>query len=499
MKELFVWVVSRPCHVSGYVGLFFWCFLWHDAGENHQVHDTFKLNGTTNMAKRAQPSSAEEYKRILQERQLVSEYTPHILLFCVSLPQLRAFRRQAEQMSQELQELKIDRRYPIKVLPVATLADTQRMEDLEELLKEVKDLAEIVFHKSSAEVEEPAWTMFNPNGDCGNDRGAKEVKARLSKIVYQQIQSPEFRHLWQGAFAEHVAQKTEEHTELFPENDSTLRLFRCAFHTVAAVSGQEVSDRESFNEITQTMVDLPWDIISSIPQNDEIWSMATARGNFLRLWLGLVILAWIGDCYTILLALFMVLMLLPVIYVTILLFTDRQLLWHQVTQCFRRLERLEKVAAETTWPQWSSLWPQTPRDKRKCAFLLLSLLLLGSLHECFMMHEQLEAMAMEVNSEEMATRMAQEQVDRISGKYNYQRSPPAPSCAWDEMRGSCAGLSHLHGVRNVDQCREICCKMGSFCSTWQFSLSEGCRVGQPGVCRVDLFPLWWHPLLGQRK
>ncbi|CAK9072737.1 unnamed protein product, partial [Durusdinium trenchii] len=108
-----------------------------------------------------------EYKRILQERQLVSEYTPHILLFCVSLPQLRAFRRQAEQMSQELQELKIDRRYPIKVLPVATLADTQRMEDLEELLKEVKDLAEIVFHKSSAEVEEPAWTMFNPNGDCG--------------------------------------------------------------------------------------------------------------------------------------------------------------------------------------------------------------------------------------------------------------------------------------------------------------------------------------------
>eukprot|EP00913_Durusdinium_trenchii_P022545 g21177.t1 len=126
--------------------------------------------------------------------------------------------------------------------------------------------------------------------------------------------------------------------------------------------------------------------------------MATARGNFLRLWLGLVILAWIGDCYTILLALFMVLMLLPVIYVTILLFTDRQLLWHQVTQCFRRLERLEKVAAETTWPQWSSLWPQTPRDKRKCAFLLLSLLLLGSLHECFMMHEQLEAMAMEVNN-----------------------------------------------------------------------------------------------------
>ena len=72
MKELFVWVVSRPCHVSGYVGLFFWCFLWHDAGENHQVHDTFKLNGTTNMAKRAQPSSAEEYKRILQERQLLT-------------------------------------------------------------------------------------------------------------------------------------------------------------------------------------------------------------------------------------------------------------------------------------------------------------------------------------------------------------------------------------------------------------------------------------------
>ena len=168
-----------------------------------------------------------EYKKILKEKQLVSEHTPHIILFCVSVSNIRQFQeKEAKKMSEQLEELKFDQRFPIKVLPVATFSDTQDPKDLEKLMSTIKALAKKAFQNTGAEVEEPEWTMFNAHEEA---RGVNELKARISKMLLQQVQSSQFSDLWQKAFAKSVAERTKEHCDSFPENESPLRLFQNAF------------------------------------------------------------------------------------------------------------------------------------------------------------------------------------------------------------------------------------------------------------------------------
>ena len=202
-----------------------------------------------------------QYKQILKEKQLVSEHTPHIIMFCVPVSSIRQFQSdEAKKMSKQLQELKFDRRFPITVLPVATKADTEDPSQLPELLSTIKQLAQTAFQGSGAEVEEPLSTQFWPGGQ---PHGAEELKERLEQVLDSQLCSPEFRGLWQKALAESVMTKTEEHSEKFPENDSAQRLFRRACCTVAASCGK---DSSGLDDICSTRAeDLPWPMIEDIP------------------------------------------------------------------------------------------------------------------------------------------------------------------------------------------------------------------------------------------
>ena len=233
-----------------------------------------------------------QYKSILKEKTLVSEHTPHIIVFCVPVSAIRQFQmKEAKKMSEELQELKFDKRFPIKVLPVATMADTQQPEELPELLSTIKDLAKKAFQETGAEVEEPLSTRFPPGGD---PQGVEELSARLRQVLHSQLRSEEFCHLWQKAFAKGIVSSVREHCEKFPENDSTLRLFKKACCTVAAACGKQVSGLGGLNGSTATD-QLPWSALQDLPTFDRqtwqppplgegrsivrMWGWASAAGD----------------------------------------------------------------------------------------------------------------------------------------------------------------------------------------------------------------------------
>ena len=211
-----------------------------------------------------------EYKKLLKEKHLVSEHTPHIILFCIPVSMIRQFHEgEARKMSKQLQELKFDQRFPIKVVPVATKADAEHTEELGTLMSTIKTRAETAFAAelgalmstikaraetafaaTGAQVEEPVYTKLPPEGEHD---GVKNLKRCLSEILHEQIESSEFRDLWQKAFAKSVAERTEWHKE-FPENDSALRLFS-AWHTADTCGIQNVS---GLGKMSGAVEDLPW-------------------------------------------------------------------------------------------------------------------------------------------------------------------------------------------------------------------------------------------------
>ena len=175
-----------------------------------------------------------EYKKVLREKGLPKEHAPHIILFCVSVSMLRQFQEgKAKQMSKQLQKLKFDQRFPIRVLPVATKADTESLGALEELTAVIKELAEMAFKDTGAIIDEPEWTMFDPNRQ-ERVRGPREVSQWIKTTLLGQLRSDEFTGLWRLALAKSVKEHTREHCERQPANDSALRLFHRACSTVAA-------------------------------------------------------------------------------------------------------------------------------------------------------------------------------------------------------------------------------------------------------------------------
>ena len=217
-----------------------------------------------------------EYQQVLKEKKLVSEHAPHIVLFCVSASNIRQFQHEdAKKMGGQLIALKFDQRFCIKVLPIVTFADTQAENDLKKIMPEIKQLVETVFEQTRSTVEEPVFTMVPPNGEA---QGVEEVKGRLRKMLLEQVQSDNFSRLWRLALAKSIVSETKEHAKKFPENESSFRLWKRAFCTVAAGCGKEISDLEEFEEITAALVkcdqveEFPWWTISLIPRSQtETW------------------------------------------------------------------------------------------------------------------------------------------------------------------------------------------------------------------------------------
>ena len=223
-----------------------------------------------------------EYKKVLKQKELVSEHTPHIILFCVSISTIRQFQeKEAENMSKQLEDLRFDQRFPIKVLPVATCGDSQTETQRLGCMTTIKKMAEKAFAGTLADVEDPTWTMFSPSGEA---RGVSELKDRIKSILHYQIHSHEFRGLAERACAKSLQEKTQAHVEQFPENDSTLRLFQKAFTSMASMCGKEVSDGKAFQAITHMMYVhhvLPWHVLPMISQAEPQIPLSE---SLLRLW-----------------------------------------------------------------------------------------------------------------------------------------------------------------------------------------------------------------------
>ncbi|CAE7574137.1 HERC1 [Symbiodinium necroappetens] len=224
-----------------------------------------------------------QYKEVLREKGLPKEHAPHIILLCVPVSMLRQFDEdKAKQMSEQLHKLKFDRRFTIKVLPVATKADTESRDALPDLQAAIKKLAEAAFESSGAFVDQAEWTMFDPN-DASRVRGPNQVMSWIRKALLQQLRSAEFTGLWRLALAKSVKDHTRQHCETLPANDSALRLFNSACRTVAAAYGRD-PDLEACKSVTLLPEELPWWALLEIPDSEaKTWQLPYDAA----FWLGL--------------------------------------------------------------------------------------------------------------------------------------------------------------------------------------------------------------------
>ena len=234
-----------------------------------------------------------EYKQILKERKLVSEHTPHIILFCIPASMIRQFDdEEAKKMSHQLQELKFDQCFPIKVLPVATKADCEDHNKMDDICKTIKNLADKAFEGTGADVEDTICTK-RPFAEIA------EVKDRLQKILTDQIKSDQFRDLCHKVFAKSLAEHTRIHCEQFPEGDSAIRLYKNACDVVESICKRKNNSPNQAMITSQDVLHLPWLNIEKIAgRRGDAWAdFQAAKGpKFLCLWLTLAILTLLSWC-----------------------------------------------------------------------------------------------------------------------------------------------------------------------------------------------------------
>lgn len=382
-----------------------------------------------------------EYKRILRERRLVSEHTPHIILFCIPVSSIREFHlAEAERMSKQLHELKSDQRFPIKVLPVATKADSESLKDKEKLLLTVKQLAEEAFQGSGADVEDAVYTMLPPNGfppGGDADDGVGQVKDRIRAMLSEQINSSQFNGLWQKHFAKSLAENIRKHCEQFPENDSALRLHQKAYRTVEAICGREPSSLAKHEP--QDVLHLPWENIMEVAERDAVAETAT----------------YFGSCRR-------------AVYCAIWLVSKTMCMeWPLHTGYFRH---------SIAWELRYSRCLRSIRVQRRWLAVFVVLLMVLSAMQLHVMEEEL---SMQKQLDVMA-QTAEDEKRRADGLADLT------SCTWQDQTTQCLGLFLLGTVNDADACKDTCCKMGQdHCSTWQYDESLGCFVGNPKSCDGD--------------
>ena len=223
-----------------------------------------------------------QYKEVLRQKGMPEEHAPHMILFCVPVSMLRQFQEdKAKQMSRQLEKLKFDQRFPMRVLPVATKADTESGSDRPELLEAIRKLAQTAFKEAGAIIDEPEWTLIDPNG-AQPVRGPSQLSQWIKQTLLSQLDSSEFTGFWRLALAKSVMEHTKEHCHALPEDDSALRLFKSACCTVAAACDREV-DLESCAKATVVPEDLPWWVIQTIPTSKSQLSQLLATA---AQWLG---------------------------------------------------------------------------------------------------------------------------------------------------------------------------------------------------------------------
>ena len=409
------------------------------------------------------------YKKILKEKQLVSEHTPHIILFCIPVSMIRQFQeKEAEKMSKQLQELKFDQRFPIKVVPLATKADTEHMAELGELMKTIKARAETAFAGTGAQVEEPMFTKLPPEG---NHSGVEELKRRLSKILHEQIESSEFCDLWQKAFAKSVAESTERHCKEFPDNDSALRLFERARLTVANACG--IEHVPGLEEKTATVEDLPWWEIEEIPmKHQSTWHIL---GGFLSFgWVASLLGLWLCNYFTALVTL--LLLSCAGVMCTLCLSGHGQFcFWQTLEQC-----------------KWKQCRWKRSELRSALVTILVILFILSFCGQADManqknrdLHQKLENAKKSEEDADKQADMAKQKLENAKEKYSSLTLSydALTQCHWSQQTKQCLGLSYLDAVESADDCRSSCCKMGrDICTTWQYQDSNGCWLGIPDNC-----------------
>eukprot|EP00438_Fugacium_kawagutii_P005998 Skav236359 [mRNA] locus=scaffold3883:14889:16661:+ [translate_table: standard] len=418
---------------------------------------------TPGWSPKASTNIKKEYKRILKKRKLVSHHTPHIIFLCIPVSMLRQFpEEEAKKMSNQLEELKFDRRFPIKVLPIATKADHENPEALEQLMLDIKKLAEDAFQGTEADIEEPTYTMdLNKEGDAGMEF-VDRVKEGLVAMLFEQIKSPDFRGLWLKAFARSLAEHAMNHCEMFPANDSAIRLFHAARGIIKDICGREQS--ESATPILETdengpalpsqdALQLPWGEIIDIAvpaKFQNVWFCFRAICLTFCAGIGLN-LAWtysLGICFV------------------AMLFLVAKDIWYW--------------SWEKLLPPYSRYLKSTRLQRQGLAVCLLPVVAF-SLYSYYVMDQQLGEFADEMANRTLANSALQEKLNAKTKKLDSMMS-----CGWDDQTEQCLGLSYLDTVSDADACRDVCCKMGQdHCSIWQFKPQSGCWLGKSNSCAGD--------------
>jgi hypothetical protein len=421
-----------------------------------------------------------EYKRILRERQLVSEHTPHIILLCIPVSFIRQFQdAEAERMSKQLYELNFDKRFPIKVLPVATKADSERVQDRDKLLSAIKQLAEKAFQGTGADVEDPIYMMFPPEG-C--PRGVEELNSRLRAILSAQIQSREFKGLLHKAFAKCLAENIRKHCEQFPENDSPIRLYQRCYRLVEAICGHEASNLAMPR--SQDALDLPWRKIMEVAEKEK-HTCTLALPKFQTLWF-YYRATYFGSCWRA--ASFVILLSLPIS--TLPFYAGRCEMWLALAIWYLTflVLPLAPLLCKRIRYWIGSQHLRSIRTQCRCLALCLLLVVLLSSCRLHVMEEELftntrRTIALKEKLDAMTQKSEEEQQLANDNDEKAKEYDKLMSCVWQDQTPQCLGLFNLGTVNDADACEDVCCKMGQDqCSTWQYAENLGCWVGNPNSC-----------------
>ena len=365
-----------------------------------------------------------QYKEVLREKGLPEEHAPHIILLCVPVSMLRQFDKdKAKQMSEQLHKLKFDRRFSIRVLPVATKADTESLSALPDLQAAIKKLAEAAFESSGAFVDQAEWTMFDPN-DASRVRGPNQVMSWIRKALLQQLRSAEFTGLWRLALAKSVKDHTREHCETLPANDSALRLFNSACRTVAAAYGR-APDLEACKSLTLLPEELPWWALLEIPDSEaKTWQLP----YYAAFWLGFRKRVGPWSIAALLFVFSLVLLIASLM--------SRDQMSGKYDNANDQLDQMT--------------------DKYNNA------------------NHQLDQMTDKYNN-------ANHQLDQMTDKYTNatKQLDQMTGCKWTAQTGQCTGLDAI-GAKSEEECKHFCCRLGGdYCTTWQYRGSDGCWLGHP--------------------